>query len=205
MKRCVIFAAMPVSAKLAAYYENADMILAADAGYLSVQKLGLTPTLLLGDYDSAPVPQSTVPVLRLPAEKDDTDTYFAAKKAMELGATEVVILGGLGGRLDHTLANLQTILYLQQNKISAILADETTQVRVLLPGHHEIIAQENSYLSLLPTEASATGVTLAQVQYPLTDATLTNVWPVGVSNEFVAQYADVTVKTGGLFCIICKK
>ncbi|MEF9970388.1 MAG: thiamine diphosphokinase [Ruthenibacterium sp.] len=205
MKRCVIFAAMPVSTQLSAYYENADIILAADAGYVSVQNLKLTPTLLLGDYDSAPVPQSDAPVLQLPAEKDDTDTYFAAKKAMELGAEEVIILGGLGGRLDHTLANLQTILFLQQNGISAMLADENTEVRVLLAGEHMLYARENHYVSLFPVGVSATGITLTGFKYPLTNAELTNTWPVGVSNEFAAQTAKVTVKTGGLYCIICAK
>ncbi|MEG2673099.1 MAG: thiamine diphosphokinase [Ruthenibacterium sp.] len=205
MKRCVIFAAMPVDETLSAYYADADIILAADAGYLSVQKLGLTPTLLLGDYDSAPVPQSDVPVLQLPAEKDDTDTYFAAKKAVEFGAEEVTILGGLGGRLDHTLANLQTILFLQEQGISAVLADEHTEIRVLLSGEHVLSAHENSYVSLIPVGTSATGITLVHFKYPLTDATLTNTWPVGVSNEFAGETATVRIKTGGLYCIICAK
>lgn len=75
-------------------------------------RVGVEPDLLLGDYDSAPRPEAGAKTVFLPAEKDDTDTYYAARKALELGATDVVIVGGLGGaRLDHTLANLQTLVF----------------------------------------------------------------------------------------------
>lgn len=201
---CVIFGAMPVSEAMRGYYEDAEVVIAADAGYQTAHKLGITPTLLLGDYDSAP-PPSAAGTLILPREKDDTDTYCAARHAIALGVKSVCILGGLGGRLDHTFANLHTILFLQKNGIDACLADENTCVRVFLPGVHEVQAKENAYASLFPAGELAGGVTLEGLYYPLDNATLTNTFPVGVSNEFTAQSAKITVKSGALYYMVCQK
>ncbi|MEG2393925.1 MAG: thiamine diphosphokinase, partial [Ruthenibacterium sp.] len=82
------------------YYNDADVTIAADAGYRVMQQLKLLPDILLGDYDSAPIPADDKHVECLPREKDDTDTYYAARRALALGADRVTILGGLGGRLD---------------------------------------------------------------------------------------------------------
>ena len=108
--KCVIFAGLPAAPELHSWWADADYVIAADAGYENACRVGVEPDLLLGDYDSAPRPEAGAKTVFLPAEKDDTDTYYAARKALELGATDVVIVGGLGGaRLDHTLANLQTL------------------------------------------------------------------------------------------------
>ena len=103
-RRCVIFAGLAVPPHLCQDIGPQDVILAADAGWKTARALGFAPTLALGDFDTAPAPKGP-DVLRLPAEKDDTDTFFAARKALEMGCSEVLILGGIGGRLDHTLAN----------------------------------------------------------------------------------------------------
>ena len=202
--KCVIFAAMPVSAQMLRYCEDTDIVIAADAGWHSASKLGIEPDIFLGDFDSAEVPQGK-DVLHLPQEKDDTDTLYAARKAIALGAHEVVILGGLGGRFDHTIANLHTLLFLQSAGVHAVLADEKTEITVLSAGTHTIRAQKNVYLSLFPAGESAQGVTLQGVKYPLTNATLTNTYPVGVSNEFAAEKAQITLKKGQLYCILAAK
>lgn len=205
MKRCVIFAAMPVSESLQAWWKNADYVIAADAGYKTAQRLGVQPDLLLGDYDSAPVPKTSVETVHLPIEKDDTDTYYAARRALKTGCDEVVILGGTGGRLDHTMANLQTLVFLARHHVRALLVDESTQVTVLLPGTHEVPAQSDVYCSVFPIGARAGGVTLEGLQYPLQNAMLTNAYPVGVSNAFTAPCARICVKTGGLYLMLCRK
>ena len=122
--KCVIFAGLPAAPELHSWWADADYVIAADAGYENACRVGVEPDLLLGDYDSAPRPEAGAKTVFLPAEKDDTDTYYAARKALELGATDVVIVGGLGGaRLDHTLANLQTLVFLAKNGVCATLAD----------------------------------------------------------------------------------
>ena len=97
-RRCVIFAGLAVPPHLCQDIGPQDVILAADAGWKTARALGFAPTLALGDFDTAPAPKGP-DVLRLPAEKDDTDTFFAARKALEMGCSEVLILGGIGGRL----------------------------------------------------------------------------------------------------------
>ena len=115
--KCVIFAGLPAAPELHGWWADADYVIAADAGYENACRVGVEPDLLLGDYDSAPRPEAGAKTVFLPAEKDDTDTYYAARKALELGATDVVIVGGLGGaRLDHTLANLQTLCFWQKTE-----------------------------------------------------------------------------------------
>lgn len=203
MKRCVIFAAQPVARELRSWCDGASLIIAADAGYRSARALGVEPDLLLGDYDSAPPPQSGKTV-RLPAEKDDTDTFYAARQALAQGCDEVVILGGLGGRLDHTLANLHTLVFLAQQGARAVLADEKNEITVLLPGRHRLSARPGWHCSLLPAGDAARGVTLEHLKYPLADAVLTNAWPVGVSNEFAGPEAVVEFRQGVLYWMLCK-
>jgi thiamine pyrophosphokinase len=160
----------------------------------------------LGDFDSAPVPTERPDAERLPTEKDDTDTHYAARRALELGCDEVVILGGLGGRLDHTLANMQTLVFLEKQGVHAVLADETTQVNVLLHGTLTVYRPEGAcYCSVFPIGERAEEVTLEGLKYPLHDAVLTNVWPVGVSNEFLQDRAHISVRNGGLYILVCSK
>ena len=104
-RRCVIFAGLPVAPELCEDIGPQDIIITADAGWKTARAMGFFPALALGDFDTAPAPEGP-DVLRLPAEKDDTDTFFAARRALETGCSEVLILGGIGGRLDHTLANI---------------------------------------------------------------------------------------------------
>lgn len=203
--KCVIFAGLPVSQALCRFWQDADLVIAADAGYENARRLGVEPDLLLGDYDSAPCPPPNAKTVVLPAEKDDTDTYFAARRAIELGATEAVILGGLGGRLDHTLANLQTLVFLAKNGVRAWLADEANEATALLPGAYRFPARPGWYLSVFSAGDAAHGVTLEGLKYPLHDATVTNFFPIGVSNEFGADMATVRFTGGVLHLMLSRR
>lgn len=203
--KCVIFAGMPVSQTLCRFWQDADFVIAADAGYENARRLGVEPDLLLGDYDSAPCPPQNAKTLVLPAEKDDTDTCFAARRAIGLGATEAVILGGLGGRLDHTLANLQTLVFLAKNGVRAWLVDEANEVTALLPGTHAIPARPGWYFSIFSAGDAAQGVTLEGLKYPLHEATVTNFFPIGVSNEFAADPATVRFTAGVLYLMLSRR
>lgn len=203
MKRCVIFAAQPVGQALRPWCDGASLVIAADAGYRGARALGVEPDMLLGDYDSAPPPQAGKTVY-LPAEKDDTDTFYAARQALARGCDEVVILGGLGGRVDHTVANLHTLVFLARHGAHAVLADEKNEITVLLPGRHVLQARPGWHCSLLPAGAEARGVTLERLKYPLQNAVLTNAWPVGVSNEFTGGDAVVTFRRGALYWMLCR-
>ena len=204
VNKCVIFAGRPVSKELCTYWADADYVIAADAGYERALQAGVEPDLALGDYDSSPVPKDAKEVICLPAEKDDTDTCFAVKKALEAGCREIVLLGALGGRLDHTMANLQTLIFLQQQGVSAMAVEQGQEITVLGEGTHYISARPGWYLSLFSCGEQAQGVTLRGVKYPLQNADITYLWPVGVSNEFAAERAEITVSKGKLYCMLCK-
>ena len=203
-RRCVIFAGLAVPPHLCQDIGPQDVILAADAGWKTARALGFAPTLALGDFDTAPAPKGP-DVLRLPAEKDDTDTFFAARKALEMGCSEVLILGGIGGRLDHTLANLQTLVFLAKNGVCATLADTDNEVTALLPGTHRIQARPGWYFSIFSAGEQAPGVTLEGLKYPLHDYTLTHAFPIGVSNEFAAETATLRFSAGMIYLVLSRK
>ena len=128
------------------------------------------------------------------------------QKALELGATDVVIVGGLGGaRLDHTLANLQTLVFLAKNGVCATLADTDNEVTALLPGTHRIQARPGWYFSIFSAGEQALGVTLEGLKYPLHDYTLTHAFPIGVSNEFAAETATLRFSAGMIYLVLSRK
>lgn len=206
MPRCVILSACPVSARMARYLRPDDFLIACDAGWRNAAALGRSPDLVVGDFDSAPPPAPGWggEVVRLPAAKDDTDTHYAARLALQRGAREVLMLGALGGpRLEHTLANIATALWLQKQGAEVLLADERTELRILLGGHSLQLCRGGwGYFSLLPLEGAASGVTLTGARFPLADATLTPEFPLGVSNEFAADTVTISLAAGSL-AVLC--
>ena len=204
-KKCVIFGSMPAAPALRRYAEGAALVIAVDRGYEHAMALGIKPQLLCGDFDSLPRPVTDIETMELPTHKDVTDTYFAAQQAVERGCGEVVILGGTGGRLYHTVANLHTLCWLAQQGVAALLADEGAEVRALWQASLTLARRENWYLSLFPTGSRAGGVSVSGVEYPLSGAELVNTYPVGVSNEFTGPQAQITVREGGLYVILARR
>ena len=207
-KRAVILSAVPVAAALDHYVQPGDFIVACDAGYRNAARLGLQPDLIVGDFDSAPQPKTAQETIVLPHVKDDTDTQYAARWLLEQGYDEITLLGALGGaRLEHTLANLATGLYLAKNGVSVLLADERSELRFLTPGRALVLAHHDwKFLSLFPMEGTLTGVCLRGVYYPLEDAVLTAEYPLGVSNEFSDnKNAAISMDDGTLLIVISKK
>ena len=124
MKRCFIFAAGTFYGLRRRPEKPEDLVIAADAGYRTCRELGIVPDLLLGDFDSMDQPTDFANIHRSPVEKDDTDTMLAVKTGLEQGCREFHLYGGTGGRrLDHTLANLQTLLYLRRRGARGYLYD----------------------------------------------------------------------------------
>lgn len=175
-----------------------DLILAADAGLLHCRALGLRPDLIVGDFDSMDAPEGEGPCLRLPVEKDDTDSMRALKEGLARGCREFYLYGATGGlRLDHTLANLQALAYLARHGARGYLYDRDF-VYTALENGALIIPREVEWglLSVFSLGERAEGVTLAGVQYPLAEGTVTCDFPIGVSNHFTAPEAAVRVRRG---------
>lgn len=198
-KRAVVFSAVPVESEMAAYVQPGDFIVACDAGYRNAAKLGVRPDLIVGDFDSAPQPETDRETIVLPHVKDDTDTQFAARWLVEHGYEEVTLLGALGGsRIEHMFANVSTGLFLAMHSIKTILADARSEMHYLLPGKELILERKDwMYLSVFSLGAPMTGVTLQGVYYPLENATLSELdYPLGTSNEFIEPVAHLQCAGG---------
>ena len=199
MKRCFIFAAGTFFG-LRETPAAGDLVIAADAGYLVCRKLGICPDLVLGDFDSMPVPEYDGSVVRLPVEKDDTDTMAAVRTALENGCKEIFIYGGTGGkRLDHTLANLQTLLFLRRKGARGYLYDDDF-IWTAIENESLTIRRsvEWGLFSAFCLGDRAEGIDEAGFQYTLENGTLTPDFPMGVSNHIVAEEATVSVRSGAL-------
>lgn len=197
MNRCFIYAAGSFFG-LRERPRPGDLQIAADAGLRLCRQLGRTPDLVLGDFDSMDVSEAPADALRVPVEKDDTDTGLALREGLRRGCREFFIYGGTGGRrLDHTLANLQSLAFLRENGARGWLYDRDFVYTVIknetLTLRREV---EWGLISLFALGDRARGVTLTGLQYPLDHAELTCAFPLGVSNHFAAETATVTVEDG---------
>ena len=169
-------------------------VIAADGGFVHTEKLGLRPDVTLGDFDSLGfVPEGATVH---PVEKDDTDAMLAIREGLAVGCTDFVIYGGMDGpRLDHTLANLQSLLFLAEHGARGTLVglkNMVTTVKnetIVFPGDME------GTVSLFCMEQPA-NVTIRGLQYELEKGTLTPTHPLGVSNHFVGKQSRITAQKG---------
>ena len=189
--------------------ESEDIIIAADSGYKNAKLMGARPTVLLGDFDSLPREElreaaKGAEVITVPAEKDFTDTQLAVKTALEKGANEIIIIGGLDGRLDHTLSNLAILEDMHSKNVRAFIADGNNRVRYLENDSIIIMRSGYKYISLLAKSEKVKGVTLEGCKYPLKNAILTRSYQYAVSNEIEGNCAFIAVKKGGIFIVESK-
>ena len=178
-----------------------DMILAADSGYMSAEKLHISPDIVLGDFDSSKIPKTAAEILKVPAEKDETDTMLACSVAIERGANDLLILGGTGGRVDHFISNLFLLESLCDRGISATLSDGENTLRIL-QNESVTVEDRSGYFSVFALDTCR--VTLSGCKYPLTDYTLTRTDSFAVSNEVVGKAATITVSGKAVLCESCK-
>ena len=205
-KRCIVITAYLKRALFDLYTpREGDLILCADGGYAHAMRAGLIPDRVIGDLDSLSgvVPPEAI-LERVPVEKDDTDTMLCARYALAHGCEECVILGGIGGRLDHTLANLQTLAFAVSNGMRAELLGDDDRVILLRNGAITLKREEGCSLSLLSFSAHCVGVTTSGVKYPLTNATITQDNPMAVSNFFTAEEAHIALKEGMMLVVISR-
>ena len=199
-RRCAIFTARCEGDPAEAYtFREGDLILCADAGYALAQRLKLAPDAVIGDFDSSAAP-GECDVVRFPVVKDDTDAMLCAKYALELGVRDFLFVGGLGGRLDHTLANLQTLLYLAEQGAQAALCDGLVRVQAVRNGGIRV-KRAPGKLSVFALGGPCEGVYIRGAKYPLEGATLTPEFPLGMGNDFTAAEAEIGVERGTLLVI----
>ena len=186
---------------------NADLVLCADTAYRAAAEAGIVPDVIIGDFDHSDAscaPADGVKVVRVPSEKDDTDTMLCIKYAIDAGADEIFIAGGIGGRLDHTVANLQSIAYAEAHGVVAVLTDGKNEARIFT-GKIRLPRRDGFYLSAFAYGGECRGVSERGVKYPIENVTLSPDFPLGVSNEIVADYAEIEVQEGKLLLIFSEK
>ena len=188
-----------------------DQLIAVDNGLRFFYENDLTPTYIVGDFDTA-APElveyyrtrTNIPIRTYNPVKDSTDSQIAIELALELGSSEIHILGGTGTRLDHVLGNIQSLMLAKKQGVPCILADEYNRIR-LIDGVTRLKKEDQygKYVSLLPLTTEVTGVTLRGFKYELTDYTFTSTGSagLGVSNEITGENAEIHVGTG-IFILI---
>lgn len=180
-----------------------DYVIACDHGYDHAKRMGIRPDIIIGDLDSLDQGgrMETVPVLRYPEQKDDSDTMLAVKYALQEGFTHLILTCALGGRLDHLFANLQTMAYAAQRNCEAELYGEGEYIRTFTGGMLELPRREGYSLSLFSLSDICTGLTIEGAAYNVSQADLTNTFPLGLSNGWKADRVLITMKQGILLVV----
>ena len=203
MGKCLIFCAAEFD-NLVCPICDGDYILAADGGLRHLEKLNLVPHGIIGDFDSLGYIPEGAQVF--PVEKDDTDAMLAARKGLELGFREFIFYGSLDGpRLDHTIANFQTLQFLADRGAIGYLAGKDYIVTVIREETVEFPSEASGILSLFCLGADAEGVTLENLHYSLENGRLTSGFPLGVSNHFIGKSARIRVQKGSILAMWDRK
>lgn len=210
-KKCIVIGAGDLTVG-AVNVEEEDLVIAVDGGINYCGILEIEPDIILGDFDSVNEAQreailamkEQVPdrVIALKPEKDDTDMLAALKLGLTMGYDYFLIYGATGGRLEHTLANIQCLLYLKNHDAVGYLMDGSGMIFVM--KNEEVKLRDNleGYFSLFCLGKEAKGVTIKGMKYELDNYTMTNDFPIGVSNEFIGKEASISVVDGELVGIV---
>lgn len=197
------------SLRSAEAFADEPFVVSVDGGLPRLLDQGISPDLVLGDFDSLDKKYhpyleefgSRYPdrLLRLPCEKDDTDTVYAARVCLERGCRELLFYGALGGRLDHTFANIQMLAWLKKEGADGYLIGKTTLAAVVSAEKVILPARYEGTFSLFALDEKVEGVTLEGMKYPLSEAVVTSCFPIGVSNEIHPETTENV--TGGCACV----
>ncbi len=178
--------------------KDEDLVIAADGGQKALSRMGIRPHLVVGDFDSSEAPKD-IPFVKHPVEKDDTDTALAIREGARRGYRTFALYGCVGGRLDHTVGVIQTALGAKKQGYRVFLVGEGTVGTVLMNECFSFAP--TGTVSVFALSERAEGVSLTGLKYPLENATLTNDFPLGVSNASLGGEASVSVKTGALYLL----
>ncbi len=198
MSACYIFGAMPISK--APSLHSGDLVIAADNGYRRLTDIGVSPDLVIGDFDSSPRPDCEN-VKVFPKKKDDTDMMLAVKEGLSRGFRHFYLYGGTGGRLDHTLANIQTLAFLRKQDAVGFLCGDNETITLLLSGDRLILPKSAGETVSLFSFSEAATVNVTGLLYA-GEIRLTKDFPLGVSNETIGKVGEITVAEGELLVVL---
>lgn len=203
MKRCVIVGGADIGRydRVRSRLREDDFYICCDSGLRHRAGLGITPDLIVGDFDSHENPHLGTETIVLPREKDDTDTVFAVREAIRRGFQDFLLTGVVGGRLDHTLGNVSLLLMLDAQGKRAAALDDYAEMEIV-SRRPARIEDRYPYFSLLNISGLARGITIRNAKFPLDNAEITCEYQYGISNEVLpGMTAEVTVEEGRLLLI----
>lgn len=200
-KKCMIIGSVPLASDriFREFDPKEHYVICADGGYDTAVRFGIQPDLVIGDFDSAKRrPPESIRTLVLPVQKDETDTMSAAMVGFKLGFTSFVLVGCLGGeRFDHSVANLNVLLYITNRGGSGVLCTEDTKVFVLRGGRIVLTELKGATVSVFPFDGTSCNLTYSGLEYPLYQKNLTaGATLMGVSNRIVEDSAEIRVNIG---------
>ena len=206
-KRCVIVCASPDCDYRYLNEEinkESDFIICADGGMEHLKNAGFTPDIWIGDFDSwkGEVKSDKSQIIRLNPEKDDTDTISCVNKAVELGFKKIVLLCALGGRIDHTFANLSVLLYGLEQGLDISILTSAEEIRVLNEGKYFFENQNGKTFSVFAFGCDSAVISYEGAKYPLDRYNMKAFYPIGISNIFVKDRSKIMVHSGKVLCII---
>lgn len=202
--RCVIIGGGDCSADFLKEHINLenDYIICADSGFDYAVSAGLTPDLLIGDFDSISAVPDGLNVITLPVEKDVTDCVAAYNEGVKAGFKSFVLFGGTGGRFEHTFANISLMANASKSNISFEIIDEKHIFRSISNSSIKIKHKENQQISVFAYAGRAFGVILKGFHYPLWDYTLDPFnAALGTSNDIIEEFGEISVRSGTLVIV----
>jgi len=183
---------------------DTGLYIAADSGLETAEKLEIAPDIIMGDFDSVN-PERLAKyknIIKYPAEKDDTDSMLCVKYALEHDYKNIIIIGGTGGRLDHALANLALLKYINKHGGTGVITDGFNRIRYIANGGMRVY-KNYRYVSIMPVSPELRGVTLTGFLYNLENARVTFEEPYTISNEISGDYGDIKIAEGEAFICEC--
>jgi len=202
MKRCVILGAAPAANPdyIKEFISDDDFIIACDGGLSLCERLNITPSLIIGDFDSHPKPETSIETITLPCEKDDTDTFFAVKEAVRRGFKDFILAGVMGGRFDHSAGNISILLFLESHGCNSLLVDDYGTMQIVTKTQTEV--KNCSFFSTIALSGPASGVYISNAKYNVSDGTIQPDFQYGISNELIdGKPATVRCENGKLLLI----
>ena len=216
MKKCVIIGGAQIRDydRACSFIDEEDYVIYCDSGLRHMEAFGIRPSLVIGDFDSHENPHMDVETITLPVAKDDTDTMYAVKTGISRGFRDFVLLGVIGGRMDHTLVNLYALFYLDSHGCKAVAADDYSEMEVIssLPSDKEdnscsipgkaYVEDRFKFFSLVNMTGIARGITIRGAKFCVEDAEITSDYQYATSNEVLpGNKAEITVEEGRLLLI----
>ncbi len=203
MKRCVIVGGAGIGDYdfIRSYFREDDYFVFCDCGLKHMDALQVKPDLIVGDFDSHENPHMDVETIVLPVIKDDTDTVFAVKEALQRGFDDFLLIGVVGARLDHTLGNVSILLMLDTMGKRGKIADDFSEMEIVSREEAQV-EEQWPYFSLLNITGEAEGISITDAKYELQDAEIDCDWQYGVSNEpLPGRCAKIRIEKGRLLLV----